>query len=147
VATARPQWTFAFLGKITAAPPGTIAGLPNVRFLGEVPYEVVPAYYVASDACWVPHRVNELTMRQSSLKVYEYLASGKPTLATPIPLETDAAAMVRTVASAQEMIAALEDELATDCDRRRVARQATAASNSWTVRFDEISARVAELGR
>lgn len=50
-------------------------------FLGKVPYEQVPLYINASDICVVP-KVKSLSSGYSPLKLYEYLACGKPVIAT-----------------------------------------------------------------
>jgi len=51
-----------------------------VTFTGSVPYEDVPKYINASDICVVLKR--EITSGYSSLKVYEYMACGKPIVAS-----------------------------------------------------------------
>ena len=39
----------------------------------------------AADVCVVPHRLNRLTMAMSPLKLYEYLAGGRPVAASDLP--------------------------------------------------------------
>jgi len=58
-------------------------GVSNkVIFTGAVPYENVPKYINASDVCVVPKR--PLKTGYSPLKLYEYMACGKPVVASRI---------------------------------------------------------------
>ena len=52
----------------------------NFIFTGTVPYEEVPKYINASDVCVVPKR--PLKSGYSPLKLYEYMACGKPVVAS-----------------------------------------------------------------
>ncbi|UCD92968.1 MAG: glycosyltransferase family 4 protein [Methanobacteriota archaeon] len=54
----------------------------SVHFTGRVPYEKVPIYMNASDVCLAPKRV--LSSGYSPLKLYEYMACGKPVIASRV---------------------------------------------------------------
>lgn len=56
----------------------------NVIFTGGVPYIDVPQYIAAADMCLALFPVNVITMCKSPLKVYEYMASGKPVIARDV---------------------------------------------------------------
>lgn len=59
-------------------------GLENeFIFTGEVPYEDVPKYINASDLCVAPY-VKEEDDKVSPLKIYEYLACGKPVVTSNV---------------------------------------------------------------
>ncbi|MDI9395919.1 MAG: glycosyltransferase family 4 protein [Euryarchaeota archaeon] len=49
-------------------------------FTGSVPYEIVPTYINAADVCVVPKK--PIKSGYSPLKLYEYMACGKPIIAT-----------------------------------------------------------------
>jgi glycosyltransferase involved in cell wall biosynthesis len=57
-------------------------GLPNVYFLGKKPMDALPAYVAAFDVCINPQMLNPVTIGNYPLKVDEYLAMGKPVVAT-----------------------------------------------------------------
>lgn len=59
-------------------------GVKNVSFIGQVPPKEVPAYLQRSNLLVVPMRGNELhtTRHASPLKLFEYMASGTPIVAT-----------------------------------------------------------------
>jgi glycosyltransferase involved in cell wall biosynthesis len=144
LARAEPTWNLVFLGKIHQPPPRAILSLANVHFMGQVPYEDVPDYYRRFNVGWVPHRVTELTSRQSSLKVLEYLAAGLPTVVTQITFADDLDPVVRVARDQTDVVAAIREELAGDEPEWKEIRAAAARHHSWDVRLADIG--VALLG-
>ncbi|WP_010270225.1 glycosyltransferase [Paenibacillus senegalensis] len=61
------------------------AGFPHVHFLGHKPHHQLPAYISRLDVCLIPFRINDVTLAADPVKAYEYLAAGKPVIATPMP--------------------------------------------------------------
>jgi glycosyltransferase involved in cell wall biosynthesis len=58
----------------------------KIIFTGRVPYERVPLYINASDVCVAPFvKGRNAKIGLSALKTYEYLACGKPLVASSIP--------------------------------------------------------------
>jgi len=49
------------------------------------PYEEVPKYLAASDICILPAYKNDIMMNIVPIKMYEYMAAGKPVIATKLP--------------------------------------------------------------
>lgn len=62
-----------------------LKSLPNVKFLGAKPQSLLPAYLSLADVGIIPFKINELTKSVNPLKLYEYLAAGKPVVSTPLP--------------------------------------------------------------
>jgi glycosyltransferase involved in cell wall biosynthesis len=56
----------------------------KIVFTGGIPYDDVPGHIAAADLCLALFPVNLITMTKSPLKVYEYLASGKPVVARDV---------------------------------------------------------------
>jgi len=50
-----------------------------------VPYQEVPKYIMAADICILPAHKNDIMMNIVPIKVYEYMAAGKPVIATNLP--------------------------------------------------------------
>jgi glycosyltransferase involved in cell wall biosynthesis len=140
-----PSWSFVFMGRVETPPPPALASLANLHILGEVSFETLPTYYAATDVCWIPHLVNDLTRRQSSLKVYEYLAAGVPAVSTDLPLAPDVLPLVLVGRTGAEVVAALRKAMASDTGERRQARFEVASRNSWRARFELLSAHLAEV--
>lgn len=49
------------------------------------PYDEVPTYLAASDICLLPAHKNDIMMNIVPIKMYEYMAVGKPVIATKLP--------------------------------------------------------------
>ncbi|MBC3539170.1 glycosyltransferase [Rufibacter sediminis] len=83
LAKTRPNWSFVFIGKEDDDFQGSeLHALPNVHFLGLKHTKEVPAYLEGFDVCINPQILNEITNSNFPLKVIEYLAMGKPVVAT-----------------------------------------------------------------
>lgn len=57
---------------------------PNVFHHGAVAHAEVPAVVAGADACLIPHHHTDLTAAMSPLKLYEYLAAGRPVAVTDL---------------------------------------------------------------
>ncbi|MFB9865133.1 glycosyltransferase [Rufibacter immobilis] len=83
MAKAKPQWNFVLIGWEDAPfQQSELHRLPNVLFLGKKHTSEVPAYLEHFDVCINPQLLNEITRGNFPLKVVEYLALGKPVVAT-----------------------------------------------------------------
>ena len=56
---------------------------PKVRLTGAVPAAEVPSWLAALDVLLCPHKLTPFTLSLDAIKSYEYLASGRPVVATP----------------------------------------------------------------
>lgn len=52
---------------------------------GKVPFKDIPKYLAAADICLLPAYKNEIMMNIVPIKIYEYMAMGKPVIATALP--------------------------------------------------------------
>lgn len=87
-AKARPGWRFVFLGrKVAGVDLSALEALPNCHFLGLKPNEQLPAYLAHCDVCLNLFDNSDLSRDVSPLKFFEYLATGKPIVSTPMPLQ------------------------------------------------------------
>lgn len=83
LAKSKPGYSFVMIGnedKVFAA--HALHSLPNVYFTGSIAKQQVPEYMNALDVCLNPQLVNEITIGNYPRKVDEYLALGKPVIAT-----------------------------------------------------------------
>jgi glycosyltransferase involved in cell wall biosynthesis len=81
-----PQGTVALIGPVQLAEGqrACLERLPNVRLVGAVPYQELPAWMRAFDVCIVPHRVTAFTESLNPLKLFEYLAAGLSIVSTDV---------------------------------------------------------------
>lgn len=129
VARARPDWDVVFVGPTDTAPDPRLRG-DNVRFVGSVPYARLPEAMASFDVALLPYVRSELTRSINPLKLREYLASGKPVVATSLPEVARYAPEVRLADTAEATVAAVEEALAGPSDRR-AARAALLAGETW----------------
>jgi glycosyltransferase involved in cell wall biosynthesis len=59
--------------------------IDNIIFTGAKHPNEISNYIKSFDVCIMPHFDNELTRSMDPIKLYEYLAAGKPTVATDLP--------------------------------------------------------------
>jgi glycosyltransferase involved in cell wall biosynthesis len=111
-----------------------VASEPNVRVEGAMPRSAIVGLVSAADVCLIPHVRNALTEAMSPLKLYEYLAAGRPVAALDLPPIRDVSSrvvieedLVDAVAGALRLGPAGEEE------RRRFAEE-----HSWRRRQDRI---------
>jgi teichuronic acid biosynthesis glycosyltransferase TuaH len=86
VAARFPHGTVILLGPVgdrTAVDP--LRDVPNVRIEPPVGRAEVASLVHAADVCVMPHRRMRITAAMSPLKLYEYLAAGRPVAATDLP--------------------------------------------------------------
>lgn len=105
--------------------------LKNAYFTGSVPNEKVPAYISALQVCMNPELINELTMANYPRKVDEYLAMGKPVIATRTATMEIFEDYVYLCSTAEEYIIALEKALKDDSAEVIKNRVIFARSHSW----------------
>jgi glycosyltransferase involved in cell wall biosynthesis len=83
LAETKPEWSIVLVGpEDEDFKKSKLHQLKNVYFLGAKKPETLPAYIKGFDICLNPQGVNPLTIGNYPRKIDEYLAMGKPTLAT-----------------------------------------------------------------
>lgn len=144
-ARAHPEWTFVLIGSTFGAPPhDDLVRAPNVRFLGEKPYGALPSYLARFDVATIPFRLTPLIEATSPVKFFEYLAAGKPVVASRLPELVPHARLVELADSPEEFTRALERALRDTSPERVAERRAFAAQNTWSSRARELLQRADE---
>lgn len=83
IATQRPDWTLVLVGpEDDAFRSSALHEQKNVHFTGNRPAEELPAWINSFDVCINPQVLNEMTIGNYPRKIDEYLALGKPVVAT-----------------------------------------------------------------
>jgi len=88
------------------------------------------------DACMIPYVINRYTHGVLPLKFFEYLATGKPVITTPMSELKRFQPLIDIAATPEEFAAAVERRLSADVDRD--ARIALAKENSWDHRINQM---------
>ena len=83
MAEEKPSWSFVLIGwEDEVFKESRLHELSNVYFLGKKHTKVIPAYIRHFNVCINPQVVNEITAGNFPLKIVEYLAMGRPVVAT-----------------------------------------------------------------
>ena len=141
VAREKSNWQFVLIGPIGRGDPSTdvskLQALSNIHLLGERAYSELPRYVKAFDACLIPFNRNESTRGSLPMKFFEYLATGKPVIATNLPTLAEFREYFYRVDTVAEFSAALDAALREPREaaakRIEIARQ-----YSWDARMQEI---------
>ncbi len=117
-----------------------LAACGNVALTGPVPYSRIPETMRAFDVCITPHRMTAFTESLNPIKLWEYLAAGKPIVATDVAGFRDYPQFVRLASDADSFGRAVEDALSEQDSTTREARRAEARRHSWEARLDQVAA-------
>ncbi|MGE0865658.1 MAG: ElyC/SanA/YdcF family protein [Vicinamibacterales bacterium] len=146
-ATRLPNTTFALIGP-AQVDVSRLQACPNVHLLGQRPHAEVPAYVQGFDVGLVPYRIADYTANVYPAKMNEYLAMGKPVVATDLPevhrFNREHAEVIAVAKDAPDFAAAIERGIAdagADASQRRVA---VAERNGWSRRLADMSALIDE---
>jgi glycosyltransferase involved in cell wall biosynthesis len=111
--------------------------LPNVVFLGEQPYDDLPALLAGAVAVWIPFRDSDHAMGRDCVKLYEYLASGLPVVSAPLPRAHQLASVVWVSDGTPEgLCRALRQAMGDKSQDHHVRQRVEAARHDWSVRAD-----------
>lgn len=147
IATRRPNWSFLLVGPTEYLDDrhglAALVQLPNVQYLGPKPLEQIPYYIKACDLCILPYKRDGLSVYGDSLKLYEYLACGRPVVSTDIPCSRRFMPLVRIADDPQGFIDGIEVGLAED-GAQMADRMAIAEQQSWDRRIDTMRGLVGE---
>lgn len=125
---------------------GLLTRLPNVHLLPARAHVNIPAVVAALDVCLIPYRVNAYTEGLSPLKLYEYLAMGKPVVATDLPYLRREATHIHLACTPEAFLAKIQMALADPPSKTQQHRwRAVAESYSWEYQVDAIEGRLSSL--
>jgi len=140
LARSRPDYTFVLLGGVFDIDVSRLRALPNVRLLGQQPYERMPEYLYHFDACILPFKLNSITEATDPVKLYEYLSGGKPVVSVPLPELGPYRDYLYIAENADDFVTNL-DVAVTEDDRELIARRRELArQHTWEERYRCIEA-------
>lgn len=134
----RPHYHLVIAGTNTES---NLQDIPRVQLLGQLPLEQVAAFLRDVDVCLIPHKVDDLTRSMDPQKIYDYLATGKPIVSTPVAGTERICDIIHVASTPAEFIAAIDDAL-NDDPSMRVARLSAAAGYSWENRVESLCSLV-----
>ena len=119
--------------------------MENVHFLGAKKTEALPAYLHYIDVCINPQLVNELTLGNYPRKIDEYLAMGKPVVATNTPAMKMFLPHVHLAIGSDDYIIAIKNALKEHNKEKANAAIAMANSHTWENCINKIYKKQTEI--
>lgn len=147
VARKNPDWLIVLVGLNYdgSMEKSNIKNYPNILYIPQQPYQSLPSFLKGFDVAIIPFIINEITRSTSPVKMFEYMAGGKPVLTSRMP-ECLKYESVRTYADADEFCKITEEYMAMkpeDPYWKTLKREAL--ENTWDARTDEILKAVEEI--
>lgn len=143
VAAAFPEGTVLLAGPAEGAAherlEQLLASRANVRWIGTQAYETLPRVVAAFDVGLIPYLANDYTRNCFPLKLYEYLAAGKPVVAAGVPSVGNLEPHVVLARSGDDFVEAIRTALSPP--QAVEARMEVAARNTW----DDRTGRLLDL--
>lgn len=138
VARSYERGSVSLVGPVRESGPlDSLAGDPNVHVFPPVDRTELPGLVAAADVCLVPHVRTPLTEAMSPLKLYEYLAAGRPVAAVDLPPILGVSDRVALVTAGSSFVPAVEQALALG-PASEDERLAFILENDWNGRFERI---------
>jgi glycosyltransferase involved in cell wall biosynthesis len=144
IAMLRPGYLFVLIGPDydgTLEPAG-IFNLKNIFWLGVKKYAELPEYLHFFDVATIPFLVNEITHATSPLKLFEYMAGGKPIVITPMR-ESMQYEGVLVANGPDEFVEKLDQALLLTKDPQYINQiKKLALDNTWESRAEDIIQKI-----
>lgn len=117
----------------------------NLYFLGEKSFNDIPSYIEQFNVLINIKKNDYTTAGGDSQKVYEYLATGKPVVTTPVPPANRFADLMYVAYDKYQFVEYLNRALEENNSGLRERRVKTALDNSWAKRADVILTKISKL--
>jgi len=115
-----------------------VNNLKNIYFLGYKSYNEAPMYIQQFDIGIIPHQQAEFSASTNPMKMYEYLACGKPVVATQNSGTENIEDMIAVANNSEDFNDKLNDLLKSDNDDKKQERQEFVKKHSWISAADKM---------
>jgi glycosyltransferase involved in cell wall biosynthesis len=147
VATDMPDFQFILVGPIVRDVEA-LCGLQNVRLVGQKPHAEIPRYVRSFDVCIIPYVRDAYTETSYPAKLNEYLALGKPVVATPLPeledYNREFDGVLRLAGDAPMFSKALREAVGNTTPAVQEHFRSVARKNAWAVIVEDMSGLIEE---
>ncbi len=140
IAKAKPEWAIVLVGpEDEAFQLSDLHQCKNVYFLGAKSPDQLPQYIHAFDICLNPQILSEVTIGNYPRKIDEYLAMGKPVVATSTPfMETIFSEYTYLGKNGEDYVTLICKALEEDNPQKQQARITFASGHTWENSVNEI---------
>ncbi len=146
IAKSLPDWSVALVGpEDETFKNSELHQIENVHFLGSKKMEELPAYLNAFDVALNPQKLNEVTRGNYPRKIDEYLAMGKPSVATKTEAMDVFSEYVYLAEDKEEYVELIEKALQENTPEKEKNREKLARSHTWEANVAEIYKCIEEV--
>ncbi len=132
LAASKPDWSFVLVGpEDTVFSASALHNLHNVYFIGSKDPAELPAYINSFDVCINPQLINQVTIGNYPRKIDEYLAVGKPVVATKTEAMSIFSNYCFLAESPNDYLEKIQEAIDTDSIILSENRKAFAATHTW----------------
>jgi len=145
IARDHPEWTVLIVGPHDLlADLRPFEGVPNIVMTGRVPYEQMPSYVRVFDVCVNPYVMDGVAEHCSPLKLYEYIATGKPVVSVDMPEARKFMDFIAIAHTADEFVRLVEKAVSST-PAQPEQQIAEAFRHTWRSRYEQVAAALAEI--
>lgn len=147
VANQNPEFHFVLVGPEDETFKNSILHqIKNIHFTGSKPFEELPTYVHRFDVCINPQLINEMTLGNYPRKIDEYLAAGKPVVATETPAMEPFRAYTYLSKNAKEFTDKLKEAISEANNHQlKEDRIKFASSHTWKASVGKVYQLINEL--
>jgi glycosyltransferase involved in cell wall biosynthesis len=143
IANSRPDWSLVLVGpEDEEFKASELHQISNVFFLGSKKMEELPAYLSGFDVALNPQKLNEVTIGNYPRKIDEYLAMGKPTVATKTKAMEVFEKWVYLARNKEEYVQHIESALKENTPEKEAEREKIARSHTWVANAKAIYEKI-----
>lgn len=141
LAARQPQWQILMIGPVICPESFLLplGAMNNIHFLGSLPYHTAAQIVAQSDVCILPHKVDALTRSLDPIKLYDYLATGRPVVTTPVAMHEAIKPYVSIASTAAGFETAVLNALK-ESGTKALERRKVAMSHVWDTRKEDVLA-------
>lgn len=153
-----PHWSFVYIGSPSFSVPEAEAGwreytnTPNITVIGQMDPCTLAVFLADFDVCTMPFLDIPVTRAMNAVKLYEYLAAGKPVVSRDLPEvrhltadDPDAQDLIALYSTPEEFFAQLEDAVRNDDPEVVRQRKKFASRHDWSNRVDVLAREIARV--
>ncbi len=143
IASERPDWTIVLVGpEDEAFKKSSLHNVNNIIFTGSRKMEDLPSYIKGFDVCINPQILNDTTVGNYPRKIDEYLAMGKPVVATKTEAMRYFSEYTYLAENEQDYLKLINEALISDSPELHLKRAKFAKQHTWENNVNEIYKQV-----
>jgi len=140
IANKMPKMQFYFIGPLISYNSREIENGKNIFYLGVKPHKEVPLLIKNLDICLFPFKISDISKYSNPIKIYEYLALGKPVIARYWPeLKKEFGDLIYYYNNEEEFIELINSIFKKETKEKIIERRKFAELNSWSNRIKEFN--------